>query len=112
VLRSALKGLGDRVRLAFIYGSMATGKDKPASDLDLIVVGDLTFSELTSALHSAQEIIGREINPTVYPPSEFKKKLHMDHHFLTSVLKEPRIFLIGDDRELARLGQKRLAYGA
>ena len=77
--------------------------------MDLLLVGDVTFSEVTSALGEAQDILGREINPAVYPPREFQSKLREGHHFLTSVSKEPRIFLIGGEHDLERLAQKRLA---
>ena len=55
----------------------------------------------------AQETLGREINPTVYPLNEFQSKLRGGHHFLTSVSKKPRILLIGDENVLARLVEKR-----
>jgi hypothetical protein len=53
--------------------------------------------------------MGRELNPSVYPPGEFQSKLAAGHHFLKGVLKAEKIFLIGDDRELERLAEKRLA---
>jgi predicted nucleotidyltransferase len=109
VLRAALAPLADRIELALIYGSFARGEQQRGSDVDLLIVGDVTFSEITSALGEAQDTLGREINPTVYPPGEFQSKLTGGHHFLTSVSKEPRIFLIGGEHELERLAQKRLA---
>lgn len=109
VLRAALTSLATRIQVALIYGSFARGKERRGSDVDLLVVGDVTFAEVVSALGEAQETLGREINPTVYPPAEFRSKLGEGHHFLTSVSKEPRIFLIGDEHELERLAKKRLA---
>jgi len=108
VLRAALAPLAGRIGVALIYGSLARGKESRASDVDLLVVGDVTFAEVVSALGDAQETLGREINPTVYPPDEFQSKLGEGHHFLTSVSKEPCIFLIGGEDELERLAQKRL----
>lgn len=109
VLRAALAPLADRIIVALIYGSFARGDEQRGSDVDLLVVADVTFAEIVSALGEAQETLGREINPTVYPPTEFQSKLGEGHHFLTSVSKEPRIFLIGGEHELERLAQKRLA---
>jgi len=109
VLRAALAPLADRIVVALIYGSFARGDEQRGSDVDLLVVADVTFAEIVSALGGAQETLGREINPTVYPPTEFQSKLGEGHHFLTSVSKEPRIFLIGGEHELERLAQKRLA---
>jgi predicted nucleotidyltransferase len=109
VLRSALTPLSSRVRVAFIYGSVARGAERRDSDVDVMVVGDVTFGEVVSALRPAQETLGREINPTVYPPGEFRSKLRANHHFLKSVVRGTRLFLIGDECELASVAGKRLA---
>lgn len=110
VLKAALAPLADRIRIALIYGSVARGKEKRASDVDLLVVGDAAFSEIVSALAAAQQTLRREVNPTVYPPGEFTSKLAAGHHFLKTITKNERLFLIGDERELARLAQKRLMH--
>ena len=109
MLKAALAPLADKMRAAFIYGSIAGGTEKRESDVDIMVVGDVTFAEIVSVLQKAQKAIGREINPSVYPAAEFKAKIAAEHHFLKSVLKTDSIFLIGDKRELERLAQKRLA---
>lgn len=108
VLRDSLLGLKNQVAAAFLYGSFAKGKDRPASDLDVAVVGDVTFEEVVSHLRSAQEKLGREINPTVYTSDEFQKKLKAKHHFVSALIEGPKIMLIGDERELTRLGKKGL----
>jgi hypothetical protein len=78
------------------------------SDVDVMVVGEPAFGDVVSALGSAQEALSREINPTVYSPAEFRSKLKARHHFLTAVVGGEKVFLIGDEHELARLGAKRL----
>ena len=108
VLRASLAPFANRIEVALIYGSFARGEEQRGSDVDLLIVGDLTFSEITSALGEAQDTLGREINPTVYPPREFQSKLRDGHHFLTSVSKEPRILLIGGEHELETLAEERL----
>ena len=77
--------------------------------MDLMVIGDVSFAEVVSALDSAQETLGREVNPTVYPPDEIKSKLAKGHYFLENVLGGPKYYLIGNDNELNRLVEKRLA---
>lgn len=111
VLRDALTALGGRVRVALIFGSAARGELRASSDIDVLVVGEAGFGEVVQALTAAQERLGRDINPTVYPPNEFQTKLRGRHHFLTAVLREPRIFIIGGEDELGGLGAKRLADG-
>jgi predicted nucleotidyltransferase len=105
VLRSALVPLADRIKVALIYGSVARGSEKRGSDIDILVIGDVTFAEVVDELHQAQEALGRETNPTVYPVAEFRAKLAANHYFLTDVLNGPKIFLIGDDNELSRLAK-------
>lgn len=109
VLKSRLATLDQVVQLAFIYGSMAAGNETADSDIDIMVVGEkISLREVVSALSEAQRELGRELNPTVYRTHEFCRKLTQGHHFLTSVINGPRIFLIGDDNELARLAQIRM----
>ena len=110
VIQAALAPLADRIRIAAIYGSIARSEEYRGSDVDLLVVGEAAFAEIVSALHQAQSTINREINPTVYPPAEFRSKVAAGHHFLNAVLKEPVLFLVGDKRELARLAKKPLAH--
>lgn len=62
------------------------------------------FSDVVMALRLAQERLQREINPTVDSLAEFRKKLQTGHHFLTSVMGTSKIFLVGGERELTRLG--------
>jgi predicted nucleotidyltransferase len=109
-LQAALTPLGDRIDVAFIYGSIARSEEHRDSDVDVLVVGKVTFAEIVSSLSEVQKAIAREINPTVYPPEEFRSKLAAGHHFLNSVLRGPIFFLIGDKRELARVAKKPLAH--
>ena len=108
VLRQAFLKLSGKILVAFIHGSVATGDERTGSDLDLIVIGEASFADVVAALHSAEDILGREINPTVYTHEEYRKKLASKQHFVTHLLKTPKVFLIGDDRDFARLGEKRL----
>ena len=109
VVREALAPLSGAVRVAFIYGSGARGTLKASSDLDLLVVGSAPFRDVASALDDAQRRLGRDVNPTVYPADEFVRKIRTGHHFLTTVLREPKIFVIGSDCELGRLAEQRVA---
>ncbi len=97
----------DRIEVAFLYGSAAEGAFRSKeSDIDLMVIGQAGFSELSSVLRPAEELLGREINPTVYAAKEFTKKLLAKHPFILNVLKRPKVYLFGGERELAELGKK------
>lgn len=108
-LRKALSPLARHIRVAFIYGSMARGEETRSSDIDLLIIGDISSTDVVVSIQSAQLTLGREVNPTVYSKAEFSAKEREKSHFLTSVLNGPKIYLIGDEDELKRLAPKRLA---
>ena len=101
-LRDALAPLADRVRVAFVYGSMAAGTAAPHSDVDVMVIGDVSFSDVTRALHAEPSVLGREINPTVMTAAEFKSKRRARDGFVQSIAKGPKIWLVGGEDEFAR----------
>lgn len=111
IVREALVPVLERIAVAFIYGSVAQGTEQASSDLDLAVIGEASFGEIVDALSPAQSRLGRDVNPTVYPAEEFHRKILAGDHFLTSLMPEPKIFVVGDEHELARLAEERLADG-
>jgi predicted nucleotidyltransferase len=92
------------IALAFIFGSMAMGTFDSRSDVDVLVVGDGSFADISASLLPAQERLGREITPTVYSPEEFSERLKAKHHFLMRVLREPKTMLVGTPDDLERMG--------
>jgi len=104
LLGSALAPLASRISLAFVYGSMARREEKADSDVDLIIVGDVTLDEAVVQLATVEGAIGREINPTVYSTSEFKRRLETGNHFLRSVMRGEKVVLIGDQDEFGEIG--------
>lgn len=88
ILHEALTSLKDQVKLAFLYGSIARGEEKASSNVDLMVVGEISFSDVVSALAKIETKLGREVNPTVYGPREFREKLAAKNHFLSAVAKK------------------------
>ena len=107
VLRSALAPLASAIHTAFIYGSLARGEARPESDVDVMVVGDPAFAAVVERLRPAEGALGRSVNPTVYPAVELSEKAAAGNAFLATVLGEPKIFLIGDERELRALAEGR-----
>ena len=102
VLRAALAPVSRSIRAAFVYGSIAKGQDTAASDIDLMVVSDrLTYADLFAALEGASAQLGRKVAPTIYTSKELSKRLKQDNAFVTRVLAQPKLWLIGDERGLA-----------
>jgi predicted nucleotidyltransferase len=97
VLRGCLISLKDRIRCAFIYGSVAKGTDTAASDIDLMVIGDgVSYSDVFAALGDVDTKLGRKVNPTVYSVEEFRGRIARDNHFVTRVLDQATIMVLGD----------------
>jgi predicted nucleotidyltransferase len=109
VLRSALHPLSKQIVAAFVFGSLARDEESAKSDVDLMVVGKATLDEVLSRLSKIEKGIGRPINPTVYSVAEFKSKLATGNHFLTAVLEGQKVFLLGDEDGLRKVGGVRLA---
>jgi predicted nucleotidyltransferase len=105
VIRQSLATNADRIRVAFIFGSVARSTDDRRSDIDLMVVGKISFGDVVSLLTPAEQELGREVNLVVYPIAEFKKKVKADHHFVKTVLEDEKIFVIGDEDELRKLAE-------
>jgi predicted nucleotidyltransferase len=109
ILREALLPLAGSIQCAFIYGSFAAERQGARSDVDVMVIGDAPFKKVVGALATAQESLGREVNPTVYPLKEFRAKAASGHAFVATVIRGPKIFLTGDAHELEGLVKKRVA---
>ncbi len=101
VVREALRPLARKISAAFIYGSIAKRADTTRSDIDLLVVSEtLGYQDLIRALQAAEHRIGRKISPTLYSAAELAKKRSGKSSFVTRVLEQPKIFLIGSDRDI------------
>ena len=105
VVADVLKPLSAQIRIAFVFGSIAAGDEQHDSDIDLLLIGTIAPAELALPLRQAQELLGREINPLVYSPPEFRRKRAAKDHFLTHVLAEPKLFLLGNADELVKAGE-------
>ena len=103
ILADALASLDDKVKIAFVYGSMASGDEQSQSDIDLMLIGSVKPVDLALPLRPAKDSLGREINPTVYSVEEFRKKRKSKDHFLTRVLDKPKLFVIGNSDELENI---------
>jgi predicted nucleotidyltransferase len=93
----------ENIALAFIYGSYAANQEGATSDVDLFVVGDLSSRALHTALQEAEKLAHREINTSLFSPTEFRAKAQGGGGFLQNVLAGPKIFLVGDENVLRTL---------
>ncbi|MCS5707951.1 hypothetical protein CC99x_003440 [Candidatus Berkiella cookevillensis] len=104
VLQKALEPLRKKIDIAFIYGSIAKQSDNAHSDIDIMIIGDdLTYSDFFKIMTDAESILQRKINPTFHTPQEWKQKMKEKNHFLTKIMTQPKIFVIGTEDEVKQL---------
>ena len=101
-LRRTLSGLPG-VQLAFLFGSYASGRDKPESDIDLFLVGSIEWRRLSKELAELSSELGRELNPVIWSVDELAASTPTQTRFIRNLLSKPRIWLMGDDDELERI---------
>jgi len=106
-LRDALAKLSDRIEFAFVFGSMASGRQTSGSDIDVCVLGEVSLLEVVKALASVGETQRREMNPVVMTVLKFRQQSANRDRFATRVLSEPKLFVIGTEDELAEFVEDR-----
>ena len=101
-LRAALAPLAAQIKVAFVYGSIAKQQDTARSDIDLMLVSDtLTYGDTILALQNVSAQLGREVNPNIFTPQDFAKRLREGGSFVSRVMAQPKVWLIGGPDDLA-----------
>lgn len=100
VLADALVPLAADIHAAFVFGSVASGKETAGSDVDVMIFGDVDFARAVHALHPAQDILGREINPKVFSSNEWRERIQKRDAFVTDIMKRPTLFIIGTAHDI------------
>ncbi len=101
-LRAALAPLAAHIKVAFVYGSIAKQQDTARSDIDLLLVSDtLTYGDTILALQDLSAQLGREVNPNIFTPQDFAKRLREGGAFVSRVMAQPKVWLIGGPDDLA-----------
>jgi predicted nucleotidyltransferase len=104
VLALALTSELSRIKVAFVFGSVANSTDTATSDIDVLVIGSVDFGSVVNRLFDAQQTLHREINPKVYSVDEWRTKHQADSSFVRDIVSKPKIFLIGTQHDLDELG--------
>lgn len=94
-----------RIEVAFVYGSVARGAQRSKSDVDVMVIGDVTMAQVVPTLRDAERVLRREVNATVFPPDEWRAKVADPSAFIRRVLAAPKLFITGGEHELERLAR-------
>lgn len=107
VLRGALRPLltSGKVDAAFVYGSVAEGKQRSGSDVDVFLLGGATMADVVAAIREAESRLGRDVNPTIYSRKDLRAKLKAGSGFLRRVLTGPKLIIAGDTNAIERLAR-------
>jgi predicted nucleotidyltransferase len=118
-LKTALEPYANKIKAAFVYGSVAKGSDTARSDIDLMVIGDaLGYSDLHTALQKAEGILQRKVSPLFLTPQAWGRKASHRGSFVNKISAQPKLFIFGSQRDLEneqtgtrQSGQDRQAQG-
>jgi predicted nucleotidyltransferase len=100
-LRQSLEPYADKIKTAFVYGSVARGTDTARSDIDVMVIGeDLTYPDLYDGLQKAEDALRRQVNPNFLSPKDWQRKLAQKNSFVTKVSEQSKIFIFGSEHDL------------
>ncbi|MDQ2151102.1 transcriptional regulator [Alcaligenaceae bacterium C4P045] len=100
-LREALAPITQQITAAFVYGSVAKRTDTARSDIDLMLIGDdVSYGDVFTALEDVGQALGRPVNPTILTGEEWRKRIKSEDSFLTRVLAQPKIWIIGGEDDI------------
>lgn len=102
VIGDALSSVKSQIQLAMVFGSVARGEEQANSDIDVMIIGDISFGDVVSLLHESQATLRREINPVVYSMDSFKSRVEKNDSFIKEILNKPKLFIIGSEHELRK----------
>ena len=109
ILRDLLAPMRAQISLALVFGSIANGKAQTNSDIDLLVVGSVSFTAVVEACHAGTRYLRREVNPVVMSETAFQAKFRENDRFISRIAREEKIILIGDVHEFGKFGEDRAA---
>lgn len=100
-LRKSLEPYSDKIKTAFVYGSVAKGTDTARSDIDLMVIGDeLSYSDLYDASHNVENALHRKVSPIFLSSKDWRRKASEKGSFVSKISAQPKIFVLGSEKDL------------
>lgn len=100
VLSDALVLVAKNITVAFVFGSLAKGTEHEGSDIDVLIIGEVDYGDVVSALYPAQTLLRREINPKVFTENEWESRSEKNDPFIKNILSKPKLFIIGDENDI------------
>ena len=101
-IRTALTPFADRIDAAFVYGSVAKATDTAKSDIDLMILtDDVTYGEIFKSLQDAETVLHRPISPNVMTLRDWRRKRDEQNSFVTRIISQPHLFVMGNTHVIA-----------
>lgn len=105
ILKDALARRAD-IHAAFVFGPAARFCERSLCDVDIMIIGDSGLDVVKRLLSKPSRRIDRKLKPHVIGPGEFVERRERGDPFITRVIKEPKLFIVGSERELASMGSE------
>lgn len=98
------KGLSDKdIKYALIYGSFAKGTESEASDIDLLVIGEIDEAAMIKSVSRAEKTSGRQINFVLWNEKDFAERVRKNIPLIKEIAKTPIMMVVGDRDEFKRI---------
>lgn len=105
VLATALWPLVEQIDLACIFGSVAQGQETAKSDVDILLIGSVSFSAVAKALYPCHEVLGREVNPKIYGKGEWAELVRSNDGFAVEIVAKTKMFVIGGNKAFEKVSR-------
>ena len=100
-LRKSLEPYSDKIKTAFVFGSVAKGADTAQSDIDLMVIGsELSYTDLHTALQNAENVLRRKVSPIFLSSEEWRRKASRKDSFISRISALPKVFIFGSEDDI------------
>ncbi|WP_158936389.1 nucleotidyltransferase domain-containing protein [Burkholderia sp. S171] len=103
VIANSIAPCATFIDVAFVFGSVARGEETAHSDIDVMIIGEISFAEIVRQVYAAQATLGREINPKVMSAKEWRASVERKDGFVLDLMDKPKIYVVGNEHDLAKL---------
>jgi predicted nucleotidyltransferase len=104
-LKTALEPISNKLKLAFVFGSLAKGNASAESDIDLFLLGDIGLKEVSVAMASVTDSLKREFNPVIMSQADYSQRLREQNRFAIELMDTSKIWLKGTQDEFRAMAE-------
>jgi DNA-binding transcriptional ArsR family regulator len=101
-LQSKNNGLGQIKLLMYSY-KFISGQRKNPDDIDLIIVGDVSYKEIENNMKQEEEIRKHEINYMIMDKSELELRIQKRDQFIVDFFLDCPMVIIGSPQDISNI---------